>query len=114
MSSSRQHKFIDMYPIFPTVDLIDEHVYDLNENSIGWKETAMAKFSNIHTFFHANDDQLGDEANVARLVMFAFGYAHATSQFLLKTKVRDTYKFFNLKILNRYKFLCRNLNSLRI
>ena len=90
-----------MYPIFPTVDLIDEHVYDLNENSIGWKETAMAKFSNIHTFFHANDDQLGDEANVARLVMFAFGYAHATSQFLLKTKVGTLiHKFFNLKILN--------------
>ena len=93
-----------MYPIFPTVDLTDEHVYDLDQNSIGWKETTMAKFSNIHTFFHANDDQLSDEANVARLVMFAFGYAHATSQFLLKNKVGLSFDRILLTKLNIQNF----------
>ncbi len=89
-----------MYPIYPTVDLNDQHIYDLNENTIGWKEDSkITKFSNVHTFFHANNDQISDEANVARLIMFAFGYACAKSKILIKNKVIIFYnQFINFKI----------------
>lgn len=84
------HKFVDMYPVFPTIDLLDEHVYDLNTSTFGWRhDQPVNKFSNLHTFFHVNDDQLNDKDNVSRLMAFAFGAAIAQSKLLRKNKALE-------------------------
>lgn len=81
------HQLIDMYPIFPTIDLVDNHVYDLTENTYGWDQTQTSlKFANTHTFFHVDAEQLNDEANAAKLMMFAFGSAIAQSRSLQAKK----------------------------
>lgn len=78
--------FVDMYPIFPTIDLKDEHVYKSNLNMVGLKLNNSA-LGNVHTFFHIDDDKLSDEVNTSRLIMFAFGHAHAKSKILQENKV---------------------------
>lgn len=79
VDSTENHKFVDMFPIFPTIDLLQENIYDSNENTVGLK--GLNKFNNLHTFFHVNEDQ-NDEVNVSRLIMFAFGAAVAQSKSL--------------------------------
>jgi len=84
VKKSVDYKFIDMYPIFPTVDLKTESIYEDN-SCIGWysniEEELKRKLNNpfkfIHTIFHINDNKFNIEEDVSRLIMFAFGYAHA-------------------------------------
>ena len=77
-----------MYPIFPTIDLKEENVYDLKEpTQIGLKSDHI-KHNLIQTFFHINDDELKDEQEVTRLIMFAFGNAYAQAQLLNNNKVK--------------------------
>lgn len=68
------HKFIDMFPIFPTIDLKDENVYDLN------KANLTGQRDHIQTIFHINEDNLSNELDLSRLMMFAFGSAYAQTQ----------------------------------
>ena len=89
------YEFIDMYPIFPTIDLKDERVYNLDESStVGWRDERF-QFSNVHTFFHANEDNISNEAEISRLIMYAFGYCYAQSQLLQKQKV-SFFSSFNI------------------
>ena len=84
------YKFIDMYPIFPTVDLKEENVYNLDEMpTVGWRsDLPSPAFPNLHTLFHINDDEMSTEADTARLITFAFGSAYAQSRILEKERVR--------------------------
>ena len=34
ISKSVDHTFLDMYPIFPTIDLKDEHIYNLDSSHL--------------------------------------------------------------------------------
>lgn len=81
IKNSTDYQFVDMYPIFPTIDLKDEHVYKPELNLIGVNEM------NLHTFFHIDNDKLSDEINTSRLIMFAFGQAYAKSKLLQQNKV---------------------------
>ena len=76
-----------MYPVFPTIDLRDEHVYQPDENTFGMNKFDSG-FKNLHTIFHVNEDQLSDEENTSRLLMFAFGAAIAQSKKLKNSGVR--------------------------
>ena len=77
-----------MYPIFPTIDLKEENVYDLKEpTQIGLKSDHI-NHKHIQTFFHINDDELKEEQEVTRLIMFAFGNAYAQAQILNNNKVK--------------------------
>ena len=87
VADSAAHQFADMYPVFPTIDLVDSHVYDLEESTFGWRPDAAAHFAHTHTFFHVDGDGLSGEANVAKLMMFAFGSAVAQSKLLQSGKV---------------------------
>ena len=86
------YKFIDMYPIFPTVDLSTASIYE-DKSCTGWYSNAdeelKKKFNNpfkfIHTIFNINDNKFSVDNDVSRLIMFAFGYAHA--QFKLNNEV---------------------------
>lgn len=85
VEKTREHTFIDMYPVFPTVDLKDENVYDTSKpyvNGLPYKS------DHVHTFVHLNEDEFTVEEDLARLVMFAFGCAYG--QFISKVF------FFNL------------------
>jgi hypothetical protein len=75
-----------MYPIYPTIDLAKEHVYR-NDSCIGWTNNSH-DFTNIHTVVHTNDDDFSTEADVARSIMYAFGYAYAQAQ--LNKEVRNS------------------------
>lgn len=87
IAETENFKFIDMYPIFPTVDLKDENVYDLNKpHQIGLNNNLDLE-NHIHTIFHINNDNFSTSKDISRLIMFAFGSAHAQSQILLKNKV---------------------------
>lgn len=98
IEKTRDYKLINMFPIFPTIDLKTEHVYQ-DENSIGWSTNIANPYKNLHTIFHINDDQFNLNADVARLIMFAFGYAYAQSQ--LNKNVRFTPPLYtNLFALN--------------
>lgn len=77
-----------MYPIFPTIDLKEENVYDLKESTQIGLKTDHIKHNHIQTFFHINDDELKDEQEVTRLIMFAFGNAYAQAQILNNNKVK--------------------------
>ncbi len=94
INNSIDHMFIDMYPIFPTIDLKDEHIYKLDSQLIGLKNDS--SLSNIHTFFHIDDDKQSDEVITSRLIMFAFGYAHARCKIF--QKVIFLAFFFSFKI----------------
>lgn len=89
--STKEHQLVDMFPIFPTIDLLEENVYDSNENTVGLE--SLNKFNNLHTFFHVNEGET-DEANAARLIMFAFGSAIAQSK---KLKTLEMDNNLNLK-----------------
>jgi hypothetical protein len=77
VSDTQTHTFIDMYPIFPTVDLKDENVYDLERPHVTGMQPGQ---SHIHTFIHLNDDEFNNEHDLSRLLMFAFGTAYAQSK----------------------------------
>jgi hypothetical protein len=66
-----------MYPIFPTVDLKEENIYDLAKPHVSGLS---ATSRNVHTFVHLNDDDFTIEEDLSRLMMFAFGCAYG--QFL--------------------------------
>lgn len=83
IEQTRDHTFVDMYPIFPTIDLKEEHVYDVTRSHV----TGVygdARSNHVHTFVHLNDDQdaaeFTSEQDLTRLIMFAFGTAYG--QFL--------------------------------
>lgn len=82
ITNTVNYQFIDMFPIFPTIDLRDEHVYDATENTVGWRH-GVANAPALHTFFHVNDDQLSDEDNVSKLMVFAFGAAVAQAKTMM-------------------------------
>lgn len=87
IAATSAHQLINMYPIFPTIDLVDNHVYDLNETTFGWRSSQNnIKFANTHTFFHIDSEQLSDQANTANLMMFAFGSAIAQAKSLQAQK----------------------------
>ena len=82
-----------MYPIFPTIDLKDEHVYDAqNPYLIGFNTPRILANSSIQTIFNINDDELSRDLEVSRLIMFAFGTAFAQAQIL-----KDNQVFFGFK-----------------
>ena len=110
IKKSVDYKFIDMYPIFPTVDLLTEAIYE-DRNCIGWysniEEDLKRKLNNpfkfIHTIFHINDDKHSLDQDVSRLIMYAFGYAHA--QVKLNQEVRGFEYFIVLVGFNWIFFL---------
>jgi len=81
VKSSTDFMFIDMYPIFPTIDLKDEYIYKHDLHTIGLR-TDNCPVENVHTFFHIYDDKLSDQINTSRLIMFAFGHAYAKTKLL--------------------------------
>ena len=90
IDETRDYKFVDMYPIFPTIDLKEEHIYDKDTlHSIGFRSTDVFKEALYYpnTIFHINDDEMPNETDVSRLIMFAFGTAYAHSQILKQNKV---------------------------
>lgn len=97
IAETSSHQLTDMYPIFPTIDLIDNHVYDLNDSTFGFRASTAAKFANIHTFFHIDSDQLSDQTNTANLMMFAFGSAIAQSKSLQAQNKLDLNDDMSLK-----------------
>ncbi len=84
---SAEHSFVDMYPVFPTIDLVDEHVYVKGESTFGLAKGSGCGYEHVHTICHVNEDELSDEANTARMVMFAFGAAIAQSKMLRDANV---------------------------
>ncbi len=84
IKESGDYSFVNMYPVFPTIDLVDEHVYVRGENTFG---VARGGHSNLHTIFHVNEDNLNDEANISRMLMFTFGAAIAQSNKLREMNV---------------------------
>jgi hypothetical protein len=88
VDETNNYQFIDMYPIFPTVDLKDENIYKLDEpNLVGWKLPIYKNPTYLHTFFHLNDDNLTTEQEASRLIMFAFSNAYLQSLYLRETQV---------------------------
>lgn len=86
-----QHQFVDMYPIFPTVDLKEENVYDLSSpHIVGMKKEQAGRVEatrHLHTLVHLNADELPTETDMSRLIMFAFGGAYAQAKLLQRENV---------------------------
>ena len=100
IDETSDYQFIDMYPIFPTVDLKDENIYKRDEpNLVGWKLPIYKTPTNLHTFFHINDDNLTAEQEISRLIMFTFANAYLQSVYLRETQV-----FFALIIMKKESF----------
>ena len=87
VDETRAQKLVDMYPIFPTIDMRDEHVYDPSKPLVvGWPSPAATSAIHADTVFHINDDtpanlierEWTSEQDMARLLVFA--YAHAIAQ----------------------------------
>jgi hypothetical protein len=84
------YKFKDMYPIFPTIDLKDEHIYCLNEIIFPrFKTHSLVNSSYLDTIIHINDDNLSNDLDTSRLIMFAFGNAYSQSKVLEYNKKLD-------------------------
>ncbi len=87
IDKTKEYNFVDMYPIFPTVDLKEEHIYCKEDKLLNSNSPKIFNKNLINTIFHINDDEFSSEADISRLVMFAFGSAHAQSQILKANKV---------------------------
>lgn len=88
-----------MYPIFPTVDLREENIYDLAKPYVSGLS---ATSGNVHTFVHLNDDDFTIEEDLSRLMMFAFGCAYGqflSQVFILLLKSIILIKCVNLLII---------------
>ena len=72
-----------MYPIFPTVDLKKQHVYDLTQAATNGLQSD--HYQHVHTIVHLNDDGWPIDTDLARLVMFSFGQALVQAK-LLKSR----------------------------
>jgi hypothetical protein len=83
---SVDHQFVDMFPIFPTIDLKNEKIYrSYEKTTIGLK--LKVDSYNLHTFFHINDNTLDPEVNGSRLIAFTFASAYAKARQLEILKV---------------------------
>ena len=74
LDRSLGHDFIDMYPIFPTIDMKSEHVYEEHHN---YGLATSSAFKNVHTVFLINNEALNSDTDISQLIMYAFGYANA-------------------------------------
>lgn len=86
VQDTAQYNLKEMYPIFPTIDLKEEHIYDLNKPLVFGVNRNMSQ-NLTHTFVHLNNDNFQVEQDVSRLIMFAFGIAYAQSQLLKSEQV---------------------------
>jgi hypothetical protein len=80
IDKTKEYNFVDMYPIFPTIDLKEEQIYYNEDDLLKSNSPNIFNKNLINTIFHINDDEFSNEADISRLVMFAFGSAHAQSQ----------------------------------
>ncbi|CAF3734460.1 unnamed protein product [Rotaria socialis] len=73
---ANDYQFLDMYPIYPTIDLPSEQLYQ-NGDEQGWHQRKSNEY--VHTTLHVSNDELIHEATtderLARMIMFAFGSA---------------------------------------
>lgn len=74
IEQTRSHSFVDMYPIFPTVDLREENVYDETRPYVSGVVSPAS--NHIHTFVNLNDDEFTPLQDLTRLMMFAFSTAY--------------------------------------
>lgn len=95
INQTEEHKFLDMYPLFPTIDLKEENIYDLNKPFILGHDGQLN--NHVQTIFHINEDNFSNESDLSRLIMFAFGTAYAQSQLLKNSQV------INLKFKESFK-----------
>lgn len=88
IEKTSEFNFVDMYPIFPTIDLKEENVYDVSKPTLlGFRSENILSKNFLHTIFHINDDDFNNETDISRLIMFAFGSAYAQSQILKNNRV---------------------------
>ena len=90
-----------MYPVFPTIDLKEENIYDAAEpHQVGFKQSLAVNTQTeyIHTIFNLNDDErlLTNDEDISRLIMFAFGSAYAQAQLLSSKKVKFLVLLFEI------------------
>jgi hypothetical protein len=90
IEETKNFNFVDMYPIFPTIDLKDEHIYDTTKpHLLGFESSQILKTNFVNTIFHVNNEELTSEMDAAKLIMFAFGTAYAQSQILLNNQTLE-------------------------
>jgi hypothetical protein len=112
-----------MYPIFPTVDLKEENIYNLEEPHIlCLKNQSLSHNERIHTLIHLNDDNFDTERDISRLIMFAFGSAHAQAQLFRNNLEIDSQLRLKQPIVvnavslnhQRFNFVTYQLNTLNL
>ncbi|CAF0708667.1 unnamed protein product [Brachionus calyciflorus] len=119
IEKTRDYKFINMYPIFPTIDLKEQFVYDLNKpNLIDNRSNINNKL--IHTVINLNDDSFTNEQDISRLVMMTFGTAYAQAN-LLKLKTNQDGALQSPLVVNgvsvtnqRFNYVTFQLNTLNL
>lgn len=90
INETQNYKFIDMYPIFPTIDLKEEHIYNLKQPILErFVDPTMSNSNYVDTIVHINDDNLSNDLDTSRLIMFAFGNAYVQSKLLEKNNKLD-------------------------
>ncbi|KAL5019689.1 hypothetical protein ScPMuIL_002581 [Solemya velum] len=62
----------DIYPIFPTIDLTESHIYRL-QNNTGFLQEPKHRYP--HTLFMANKDFWPESVRQSRAIMYCLGYA---------------------------------------
>lgn len=76
IEKTNEYEFIDMFPIFPTIDLKDQHIYNLDKRClIDNRSNLNGKV--IQTIININDDDFTTEQDISRLIMTLFGTAYA-------------------------------------
>ncbi|CAF0853473.1 unnamed protein product [Didymodactylos carnosus] len=80
---ANDYQFLNMYPIYPTIDLEQEHLYQ-EGYELGWNQRVDNKQEYLHTFYYVSFDELIHESSIderlAQMVMFSFGNALAQAQ----------------------------------
>ncbi|RNA29386.1 39S ribosomal mitochondrial [Brachionus plicatilis] len=81
LEKTSAYEFINMYPIFPTIDLKDQHIYNLEKNClIDNRSDLNGKI--VQTIININDDDFTNEQDVSRLIMLLFGTAYAQANMM--------------------------------
>lgn len=81
LEKTKDYQFIDMFPIFPTIDLKDQHVYNLKKNYlIDNRSDLNGKM--VQTVININDDDFTNDQDISRLIMVLFGTAYAQANML--------------------------------
>jgi hypothetical protein len=116
---TRDYKFINMYPIFPTIDLKEQQVYDLKRPFLlDHKSDLAGKI--VQTVISLNDDNFTSEQDVSRMTMLLFGTAYAQAN-MLKVKADSNGVLQNPLVVNgvsvtnqRFNYVSFQLNTMNL